>query len=504
MNTRVTSSYSVTLLTILLVAIVTSCSKDDSVVNKQEKYINSHRIPQEIAIKELESFLIDDDVLTKGGNGHRVIKSIECLTERVPSTKIGSDYNGLDTLIYIVNFDNQEGFAVLSADDRISSMIIAVTEKGELHPDDFLATQNMQEDSLIHYTDTLGIERTLNRYNSEEDDYYVARRDSSDMIPELIWDYIDGERSGRGGSDYNPGENEGGGNNGGSNSGSNLPGSNGDGNGNNWASQSVWVTRQNVPMMLQTLWDQRGNNELYNHYCPKIGKRRAPVGCVPLAVGQIINYHRYPENLTINGFQIDWSTLSQIHPYGTEWNDSIAAYSQKEMVSHFLAYMRESCWGISVTGKQTFALPVMAKVTLASFGYKNVKRHILYSSSTIVHCLQKGCPVLIAAISGVKDGHAWVIDGYRYQEKIVPESEIVVDKRILFHCNWGWDGYCNGYFASKIFKSKQVPVDFEDDWEEDYDDQYGEDGREMYPYSFKWWFRIITYNNPNLQQDETI
>ena len=133
----------------------------------------------------------------------------------------------------------------------------------------------MQEDSLIHYTDTLGIERTLNRYNSEEDDYYVARRDSSDMIPEL----------------------------------------NGDGNGNNWASQSVWVTKQNVPMMLQTLWDQEDDVIEYNRYCPRSLFGKTPVGCVPVAVGQIMAYHEYPSVFPCDGYSMNWHTLKTVHPY---------------------------------------------------------------------------------------------------------------------------------------------------------------------------------------------
>ena len=491
MNTRVTSSYSVTLLTILLVAIVTSCSKDDSVVNKQEKYINSHRIPQEIAIKELESFLIDDEVLTKGGNGHRVIKSIECLTERVPSTKSGSDYNGLDTLIYIVNFDNQEGFAVLSADDRISSMIIAVTEKGELHPDDFLAAQNMQEDSLIHYTDTLGIERTLNRYNSEEDDYYVARRDSSDMIPELIWDYIDGERSGRGGSDYNPGENEGGGNNGGSNSGSNLPGSNGDGNGNNWASQSVWVTRQNVPMMLQTLWDQEDDVIEYNRYCPRTLFGKTPVGCVPVAVGQIMAYHEYPSIFPCDNYTINWGAIKTVHPYGVD-STYIEDDDAIDMLAHYLKKVGRACNTLYLGPGFSFSLSSWARRALEGYGYRNVENNWHFRKSDIINMLDNGNPVFILAVSGLFNGHAWVIDGYRYQEKVVPESGSVTGNRTLLHCNWGWGGYANGYYAYKIFKPKNGAYEYEDDWEEE---NYGNTTE---PYNFKWHFRIITYSNPSL------
>ena len=492
MNTKNLSRILLGSLLFTIIA-VSSCSKEDNIVNEQVKQINPHRIPQGIAIKELESFLSDDDILTKSANGHRIIKSIECLTEYVPATKSGNDYNGLDTLIYIVNFDNQEGFAVLSADDRISSMIIAVTEKGELHPDDFLATQNMQEDSLIHYTDTLGIERTLNRYNAEEDDYYVARRDSSDMIPELIWDYIDGERSGRGGSDYNPGENEGGGDSGGSNSGSNQPGSNGDGSGNGWASQSVWVTRQNVPMMLQTLWNQESEAYNYNKYCPRIFGGKGVVGCIPVAVAQVMAYHGYPQGLSSGNTIIDYDTIKTVHPYGYDIGCDNPSDNAKDMLAKFLRKVGKACNAIYVGHEFTFSLSKWARRALEGYGYRNVENKWWYKKSDIINMLNSGNPVIMSAVSKVFNGHGWVIDGYRYQERVVPESGSVTGNRTLLHCNWGWDGTANGYYAYKIFNPKLGALEYEDDWEEDVL------GERTEPHHYKWHFRIITYHNPNTQ-----
>ena len=44
--------------------------------------------------------------------------------------------------------------------------------------------------------------------------------------------------------------------------------------------------------------------------------------------------------------------------------------------------------------------------------------------------------------------HAWVADACSYCVDPVDSSIIY---NTLIHCDWGWGGYCNGYFSSKVF-----------------------------------------------------
>ncbi len=48
------------------------------------------------------------------------------------------------------------------------------------------------------------------------------------------------------------------------------------------------------------------------------------------------------------------------------------------------------------------------------------------------------------------DGHAWVVDGFldRYEAG---------NRYIYLHCNWGWNGYKNGYFYSKVLNAEEKP-----------------------------------------------
>ena len=48
----------------------------------------------------------------------------------------------------------------------------------------------------------------------------------------------------------------------------------------------------------------------------------------------------------------------------------------------------------------------------------------------------------------INEGHAWVIDGgkaYCFVTDGVPSGF-----RYYMHCNWGWNGECDGYYSSSF------------------------------------------------------
>lgn len=63
-----------------------------------------------------------------------------------------------------------------------------------------------------------------------------------------------------------------------------------------------------------------------------------------------------------------------------------------------------------------------------------------------------------------------------------------VDKSLLLHCNWGWDGKYDGYFASKAFDAVKGCYLADDNC------RFADAGCERE--EFTWWFRIVTYNKP--------
>lgn len=96
--------------------------------------------------------------------------------------------------------------------------------------------------------------------------------------------------------------------------------------------------------------------------------------------------------------------------------------------------------------------------------------------------------VFVGALSGAANGHAWVIDGYMEQELRTSGSTTALDSRTLLHCNWGWNGMCNGYYEAGIFNVKTKGAVIKD--ENDRDATFKKAGKNY------WIFRYITYDMP--------
>lgn len=49
-----------------------------------------------------------------------------------------------------------------------------------------------------------------------------------------------------------------------------------------------------------------------------------------------------------------------------------------------------------------------------------------------------------------KGGHAWVSDGCYYCVDMADKTKIL---DTYIHCDWGWGGYCNGYYSGSVFEA---------------------------------------------------
>ena len=59
----------------------------------------------------------------------------------------------------------------------------------------------------------------------------------------------------------------------------------------------------------------------------------------------------------------------------------------------------------------------------------------------------------------------------------------------LAHCNWGWDGKYDGYFAGKAFDAVKGCYLADDN-------AAVSQTRGANTKNYTWWFRIVTYNKP--------
>lgn len=467
--------------------------------------ISETTIPKEEALQELKNLLSSwsSDGLRSEGQGFAYKRMLADL-ENYNLSKIktvpgggnslraeGDTIERNENLLHLVNFD-EGGYAVLSADKRIPATVLAIVENGDVDINDFII-----QDSLLTEKKMQELDSNFKFYNDSVKDSYVAsRRDDHLTVNEMIYSYA------RAYADF-PCDN---GLNNGDNEESNrrkyvdrmIDYDCGGGGGATPVYERVvgdWKTLEEVPTLVKTKW---GQSYPFDKYSPKRWKyaffgpsRRAPAGCVPIAIAQILTALKYPHHWEINGTLVDWNKLGNFRTInrwedGTEYIDHIAG-----SVLRFIGLSVDAWYFYNAT----FAFPSNAKQFFKDWDFENVNRFWCGKEEHTIEALKKGAPVFISSISGWVNGHAWVIDGYRIQEREIKTvnpstSEIVAtekENRTLVHCNFGWRGIADGYYYFGVFNTESGPVDF---------DKIDE-SRATGDSNFTWYTSVITFNNPN-------
>jgi hypothetical protein len=210
---------------------------------------------------------------------------------------------------------------------------------------------------------------------------------------------------------------------------------------------------KDVSALVETQW---GQGYGYDNYCPSYSGNsdgHAVVGCVALAMAQVIRYHQYPNvgfgsysyvhsvygTLTAN-FASSYYNYANM-PTSVEWNSS-----QDEI--NAVSLLCYHC-GVSVgmnyqnvnytTGSGSQTEHIVSG--LRHFGYFGAYYQSRGGStatkaifdSLVLNDLNRGLPVVCSG-TGDSYGHAYVCDGY-------------MSRTNRYHFNWGWDGWQDGYYT---------------------------------------------------------
>ena len=206
---------------------------------------------------------------------------------------------------------------------------------------------------------------------------------------------------------------------------------------------SPWETTDSVPIMLPVEWHQ---GYPYNN---RLGNGQYYTGCVPIAVAQLLAYHRYPQGIPT--FPFDWNLMTA---------------SDDVIQSNWIAYMGEVgellrwiCEGLNVQFGPDVTSAYMDDVSqfLSQAGFSHPSSLKNYDKDMVVQSLKSARPVLMRGNDGLHaSGHAWVIDGYKEQQRIKTTIDTYwmttteeIQHQELLHCNWG--GSNNGYYVEGIF-----------------------------------------------------
>ena len=202
-----------------------------------------------------------------------------------------------------------------------------------------------------------------------------------------------------------------------------------------------------VGPMLATSWGQQrpnvGNNTVcaYNYYVQdthddcECSEKKCVTGCTPVAMGQIMNYWKYPVYMP-EDWQFDWCNMANALNAGSvnyvEERDAVAWLLWQCGLSSNTHYNSIGC--------NAFAWPSAARDGLVDdYGYSSdADRKLRSSYSTarwkdmLIGNMQNGWPVLYAAVNDSMEGHSFVCDGYNSTTE-------------CFHFNFGHRGICDGW-----------------------------------------------------------
>lgn len=228
-----------------------------------------------------------------------------------------------------------------------------------------------------------------------------------------------------------------------------------------------------VEPLVTTTWTQE---QYYNTYCPVSSSQkwawdcRVPVGCVALTMSNLMYYYRYPNtgHGAISYIPRDYDDNGElIYTYPTQtviFNNQYFDYNAMtnrlteydgalSNMIHQLGVSVRMGYGAEGSGSQS-AYAVDALQNYFDYNSNAQFKRItdVVTSSSLMHEwvelavaeLDGHRPIFFSGRSETEGGHAWIVDGYT--TITTPTSDTTTSTATYFHVNWGWDGYCNGYY----------------------------------------------------------
>lgn len=221
------------------------------------------------------------------------------------------------------------------------------------------------------------------------------------------------------------------------------------------AADSTYRQPRVAPLLADVAW---GQSEPYNNLCPMYdGQRRTVTGCVATAMAQLMMYYKYPQTLQSDipayqtkSYQLDMPSVSAGERY--DWDNMLPQYSGSAYTAeqaNAVAKLMYHC-GLSFEadyGPSSTSAWCRPNVLVKYWGYDpdvimflDRENFSLREWTAILDAeLQALRPVYYRGCSTTSGSHAFLCDG--------------ADGNGLYHINWGWSGWSNGYFDITVLNS---------------------------------------------------
>ena len=194
------------------------------------------------------------------------------------------------------------------------------------------------------------------------------------------------------------------------------------------------AAKPEIRPLVSTTW---GQSSPYNDLCPKLYGQNCVTGCVATAMAQVVNYHRWPKDMTgrVDDYVSATNSLivPMLEPTMFDWDNMT-----NEDIARLMLYCGQAVkmdYGVDESGAMP---PDEAGALIKVFGFSQTAHYVEdanYSAEDwedlLYNELAEQRPIVYNGW-GTGGGHTFVVHGY-------------ADGR--FYINWGWNGNEDGYFV---------------------------------------------------------
>ena len=387
-------------LTFASTSAVFCCSEQDeqvgyvqSPLNTETGSIRSYSEALEIAKSAVSMF--DDDATTRTASTREISLSDSKVYLKKSATRGADNIN--DTLMYVFNFEGDQGFAIVSA-SRETEPLLAMTETGYYDPSEncdnegFSDFMKLAEQYVIH-----GDETATTDWETRTTRAFV-----------------------------NP-----------------------------------YTLHHSVPQMLHVYWGQQNIEGTYcpNGVCgcgPTAMAMLMSYYGYPTTINLSHDSFNVP-NYALDWVEMKkHHTIHTNTHFFCNANDNA-----HDMIAHLCRQLGETAGSTyyidPVHGNHTSTDTSMIANCMYYYGFSGTS-WLTFSEAAIVNKLNMSRPVIMIGRTNQNGGHAWIVDGYKCYSLTggpTQPDDYTWDPVYKYynHVNWGWQGDSNGYFLANVFNT---------------------------------------------------
>ena len=314
--------------------------------------LNDYRVSHEVAVERAIKAINDLKEMPQTRTADLRVSKTQVVRNRA---KTRTDFN-IDTLFYLINFEDNQGFALIAADER-NTDVFMLAEEGSLD------VEHLEPNSPMNYfLDCATGYATYELLNSPRiDNEIIVERDTNFLEPGTPRDYPLMEYDGV------------------------------------LYHCKTEIKTYTYSSYTITEWHQGAP---YNNKCFTDDNQPAVAGCVAIAMAQIMAFHQHPDTYNWDDMLIS-ATVPPFYVRGVE------------AVSTLVADIGEAVdmnYGVN-SSSSNINCAASAFYFTFNYAFGSVRN---YDVNIVLNNITARQPVYVRGFSDTNEGHAWVIDGVKY------------------------------------------------------------------------------------------